>query len=229
MELKVKHASRPHQLPLSIYDVQAEHICAPPAQSVPRPFLPPVYIANPLEQPFLVSKTGSTINANSLFTDWEKLDGVRINFDDESDPRGTIRLVGTPKSGPDVTFMTSAYGLLPSSYTKTYYEMLNFTIDGAWASYSAQLLFDEGYNCDGKCCLMLSVGGNRSPIEYTAMLRNKTTDETITVTGSSIAYSVTGGVHTTQLAIYYDRYDWPMRGDGKGYIKLVETPSEWEE
>lgn len=231
MELKVKHASRPRQLPISIYDVQTEHICTPPSRAVPRPSLPNVHIPTPLAYPFLVSKTGSTINSNGLFTDWVELASIHIEYDDKSDPQGAIRLVGTPKStsGPDVTFMSSVYGLLPSSYTKTYYEMLNFTIDGAWASYSAQLLFDEGYNCASKCCLSLSIGGNRSPLEYTAVLLKKTTGETLTVKGSSSDYSVIGGLSASQLAIYYDRADWSLRGDGKGYIKLVETPSEWEE
>lgn len=169
------------------------------------------------------------MQANKLFTDWTKLDDIKIEFDDGSDPQSAMRFVGTAEGGAKVTIMTSAYGFVPSSYTKNDYEMLSFNILGAWASYDAQLLFDEGYNCDRKCGLSLSVGGNRSPIEYAAMLRNKTTGEVFTVTGSSIEYNVIGGVHTNHLVIYYDRDDWLLRGDGKGYIKLTETPSEWEE
>lgn len=180
-------------------------------------------------QSFLVSTTGGTIKASELATDWEKVDDIKIEFDDESDPKSAIRLVGKTNSGTDVTLMSATHGFLPSNYTKTNYEMLSFSIDGAWASYDAQLLFDEDYNCDSKCCLSIAVDGNRSPIEYTAMLRNKITEETLTVKGSSIEYSVIGGLHAAQLTIYYDRDDWLLRGDGKGYIKLVETPSEWEE
>lgn len=220
-ELSIQHVSKPIIAPSTKYDLTYDFNFSPVARPTPAPENA-AYVLDLVSSPTIVIRTSSsTISNRDFYTTWEAHQ-VTIDVDDWTNPRSTWRL----KYGSE-TYWYATYGLLPSSYSATNYELVSIDHLYISANYTGQLLFDivNGvYEADG-CCVALSTGGSRSSITYEVTVLNKNTGETETVTGASTSYSVSNSPYTGNvMALYLTETLFPTRGKMKGQITMTETP-----
>lgn len=222
-DLTIKHAVKPFFLPVSIYDVKTEHICEP-SQS---PLITPT--SYNLELDLLsggtfVLRTGrKTMRSGTMFTGWET---TVANFEvaDWENPRSRWQLT----DGENVLWYAT-YGLLPSAYTKSKYRLAEIDYLYMVGNWYSQLLWDDGV--PSSTGIIISDNGSKPNIRYKATVTNIATGEPEVLTGTSTSYSYGRKNAVANALVYFDPgTGYPdVRGDCKGYIKLTETPSEWEE
>ena len=220
-ELHIKQACKPRMGSSTIYDLSYAYNITPVSRITPKPQYT-VQALDLLSNPTMVIRTGSeTISNRAFYTDWTSA-SVSLDVDDWADPRSTWRL----KYGND-TYWYATYGLLPSSYSATNYELVSIDHLYISANYSGQLLYtinNGAYEADG-CCVALATGGSRSSIEYYVTLLRRATGEYVSVSGSSGSYSVNNSPYTgNTMGLYLAESSFPARGDMKGQISMAEIP-----
>lgn len=221
-ELKIEHAVKPRTGESTVYDISYDYNITPISRVMPAP----QYTVQSLDlttNPTMVMRTTSTTISNRAFyTNWTSA-AVSLDVDDWSNPRSTWRL----KYGND-TYWYATYGLLPSTYSATNYELISIDHLYISANYSGQVLFaisNGKYEADG-CCVALSTSGTRSAISYEVTVRKIATGEDIVVTGTSNSYSVNNSPYTgNTMALYLPDTSFSAKGDMKGQITMTETPS----
>lgn len=221
-ELIVNCASKPVRVPHTIYDISYEFNITPDHRPMPMP----VYAVDNvdlLSNPTMVIRTTSTTITNRMFyTDWIS-SAVIFDVDDWTNPRSTWRL----KYG-DNTYWSATYGLLPSSYSATNYELVS--VDRLYISgnHRGNLLFQSNngiYESAGSC-VALSTSGSRSSISYEVQVRKKSTGDVITVTGTNASYTVSNSPYTgNTMALYVPETYFTTNGDMKGQVTMTETPN----
>lgn len=216
-ELTIQHVSKPIIAPSISYQISYEHNITPIARATPMPcdLLDDVDLLSAR----LVASDGSAYNSNKFYTEW--VDGLAtFSIDDPSNAHSTWRL----KCG-NLDYMRAPYGLLSATSYRNYeFVSINeLKSSGNWNRFLLYELSDGKYVPVGSA-LNLSRGGNQSSIYYDVTLRNPTTGDMITVTGTSSEYSVDNSPRTTTMCLYQPFSTFAANGDMKGQIVMTETP-----
>lgn len=221
-ELKITKASKPVKASLRTYDLSYEFDFTPIPRSTPKPIMAVTDIDLAQSQTMVVNTGSNSTNEKNIYTTWSA-ETVNLVLDDWTNPHSTWRLKYGAK-----TYWQAPYGLISSSsYPSSIYELVS--IDHLYISgnYRGLLLYNVvngAYEADG-CMVTLASGGNRSSIRYEVTLRNKNTGDIITVTGSSIEYSVNKSpVGGNVMCLYLPESSFTSNGDMKGQIRMTETP-----
>lgn len=217
-DLIVQHASKPVIAPSTWYELSYEHDITPIVRATPMPcgLLDDVDLLSAR----LVAKDGSTYNSGNFYTEW--VDGLAtFSIDNPLNAHSTWRL----KCG-DLAYMRAPYGLLPSTSYQNYefVKVNELKSSGNWNRFLLYELSDGKYVAVASA-LNLSRGGNQASIYYDVTLRNPTTGDIITVTGTSTQYNVDNSPRTTTMCLYQPFSTFAANGDMKGQIIMTETPA----
>lgn len=217
-ELTIQHLSKPVIAPSTWYELSYEHDITPIARATPMPcgLLDDVNLLSAR----LVASDGSTYNSNKFYTEW--VDGLAtFSIDDPANAHSTWRL----KCG-DLAYMYAPSGLLPStSYQNFEFVTINELKSSGNRDRFLLYEFSDGKYVPVASALNLATGGGKSSIYYDVTIRNPTTGDIITVTGSSTQYNVNNSPKTTTMCLYQPFDTFASNGDMKGNVTMTETPS----
>lgn len=227
-DLRVHHAVKPKPGESTIYDVNTLY--------EPVPGDEPLYYPNPQKQYHISfppteivvsSRTYTDTTFLTYITDWE-LALTRIVLDEPKNPLTTIRIIAQLErpGAPEETVLVTNHDFIPSTYSPTYYELVKIDLF-ADAAYRWVLLYgnrESTYGPSSATAVALRGDGASKDIYYEAVLINKSTEETVTLKGSSSSYRVYNSPFNDVLAMKGPSAGRIIRGDCKGTVTMTETP-----
>lgn len=223
-DLRVKHAAKPKPGDGDVYDIITDY--APAGGGMI--YKPYTWGGEKIIPSFDVIISDQSYSATTLITQWNKYPAT-LKFNDFEDPRGGWTIYAEKDEHTKIPAITSPYGVLPSSYTKTYYTLnsIEMRLSIGWMSI---MLYDDIYRPQDFAMMPRWFdGGNtaNSYIKYSAELTRKSDGSIISITGTSVDFTVNNNVfiRPDDGDLGYDS----TNGDRKGDVIIIETETEWEE
>lgn len=224
-DLRVKHAAKSKPGEEDVYNITMDY--APTGSGTI--YKPYTKGGEEIIPSFSIIISDQSYSNTTLITRWNKYP-AKIEFNDFEDPQGGWTIYAEKDAHTKIPAITSAFGVLPSSYTKTYYTLnsIEMRLSVGWMSI---MLYDDIYKPQDFAMMprWFKDGENTasSYIKYRAELTSKSDGSIVSITGTSSDFTVNNNVF-----IRPDDGNLGLEstnGDRKGDVTIIETETEWEE